>query len=263
MIELISSYRSNHWTGEYVSNLLTHFVGGDGSKNKDCYTRLKKIIEQCELLSKNNVEAKRQEEEGSPANPSDRLVFCTDRRKIQKQYSENLSSNKRYLADVVCFCDIPINLLGIHMAKYGEFGLSFTKEFMVRQGASPVFYIEQNSMSSRITDDQPLSERFDAGENEIIESLRALNGDGKAWNNEGFLAFAVFGFCKFFDSSLAEDNPKNYYYEREWRAWASIGFTQDDISAVIMPCTFKERFLLDFPDLQNRIVTVKDCITLS
>jgi Putative abortive phage resistance protein AbiGi, antitoxin len=42
---------------------------------------------------------------------------------------------------VVCFCDIPTPDLAIHVGKYSKFGLAFTKEFLIEQGACPVFYV--------------------------------------------------------------------------------------------------------------------------
>jgi Putative abortive phage resistance protein AbiGi, antitoxin len=46
----------------------------------------------------------------------------------------------------VCFCDIPVQDLEIHMKKYSRFGLSFEKRFLIsRFGASPVFYIAETA----------------------------------------------------------------------------------------------------------------------
>src|ERR1700680_488911 len=45
-----------------------------------------------------------------------------------------------------CFCDIPFTELAIHVGKYGEFGLAFRKDFLVQQGASPVFYVATNAL---------------------------------------------------------------------------------------------------------------------
>jgi ribosomal protein L24E len=46
---------------------------------------------------------------------------------------------------MVCFCDIPIGDLGIHIKKYGQFGLAFKKSFLIERGANPVLYVERNS----------------------------------------------------------------------------------------------------------------------
>ena len=48
-------------------------------------------------------------------------------------------------SQVVCFCDIPVTDLEIHMNKYSRFGLSFLKPFLVDKGANPVLYVANNS----------------------------------------------------------------------------------------------------------------------
>src|SRR5919107_2054971 len=45
----------------------------------------------------------------------------------------------------ICFCDIPVTDLEIHMNKYSQFGLSFLKPFLVSKGANPVLYVASNS----------------------------------------------------------------------------------------------------------------------
>jgi hypothetical protein len=45
----------------------------------------------------------------------------------------------------VCFCDIPVADLSLHIGKYSAFGIAFTKRFLVKRGASPVFYIAKDS----------------------------------------------------------------------------------------------------------------------
>ena len=65
---------------------------------------------------------------------------------------------------VVCFCDIPVTDLAIHMTKYSRFGLSFLKPFLISKGANPVLYVANNSpaLSFRLpesTRDEPWSRR--------------------------------------------------------------------------------------------------------
>ena len=43
----------------------------------------------------------------------------------------------------MCFCDIPVGDLGLHMRKYSPFGLAFKKDFFAEQGALPVFYVPE------------------------------------------------------------------------------------------------------------------------
>jgi hypothetical protein len=57
-----------------------------------------------------------------------------------------LSDESMYATRVVCFCDIPLDVLEIHVSKFSRFGLSFKKEFLLQRGANPVSYIAEESM---------------------------------------------------------------------------------------------------------------------
>jgi Putative abortive phage resistance protein AbiGi, antitoxin len=62
------------------------------------------------------------------------------------------SLNEMYSPEMIWFCDIPVEDFHLHMEKYGGFGLAFLKEFLVKKGANPVFYIAQNSPATRRSD---------------------------------------------------------------------------------------------------------------
>jgi hypothetical protein len=68
-----------------------------------------------------------------------------------------------------------------------------------------------------------------------------------------FLFLYVFGFVKGFDSTLAEDDPNNYYMEREWRVIGNIKFALTDIERVIFPRDYASRFRKDFPDYAGEV----------
>ena len=46
-----------------------------------------------------------------------------------------------FIPTVTCYCDIPFEQTGPHISKYGNFGLSFSRHFLTKHGARPVFYI--------------------------------------------------------------------------------------------------------------------------
>lgn len=50
-----------------------------------------------------------------------------------------------FSSTVVCFWDIPVGDLGIHMEKYSRFGLAFGRGFLLRAGTNPVFYLAYDS----------------------------------------------------------------------------------------------------------------------
>lgn len=111
----------------YISNNLIHFVGCNKDVNTQ-YTILEKIInEGCISFPPHNTSQK----------PATNI-----------NSNGRISENTLFNTDIVCFCDIPDDSLTIHVNKYSKFGLGFTKDFLLKQGASPVMYIPLEGLSS-------------------------------------------------------------------------------------------------------------------
>jgi hypothetical protein len=49
-----------------------------------------------------------------------------------------LSRNEMYAPEVVCFCDIPLSDVRIHVRKYSRFGVAFPRSFILQAGGAPV-----------------------------------------------------------------------------------------------------------------------------
>ena len=107
---------------EYVSDRLTHFVGGKKSPEEQ-YQLLLLIIRSGELKI-----------------PNSKI------KSLEFDHSNKLSSNQLLKPNCVCFCDIPDVAFEIHMNKYSRFGLSFFRKFVADQGAIPVHYISTASV---------------------------------------------------------------------------------------------------------------------
>ena len=120
----------------YVSEELTHFVGRGLSEEEQYSVLVDKILKTGWLLAYPSVFSVSEAEE---------LLA----RKSGVVYSPQPSIPSEDMMEhlVVCFCDIPITDLEIHMRKYSRFGLSFLKPFLVEKGANPVLYIAYNSKS--------------------------------------------------------------------------------------------------------------------
>ena len=112
----------------YVSRELSHFVGNkaNGQTEEDQYDILVNKILKTGLLTY------------PPHDP-------TKPRSASLDLSKPISTDSLVKYQVVCFCDIPEHDLAIHVNKYGKFGLSFRKEFLIALGASPVFYVAKDS----------------------------------------------------------------------------------------------------------------------
>jgi hypothetical protein len=67
-------------------------------------------------------------------------------------------------------------------------------------------------------------------------------------------SFELFGFVKFYDASTADEDPTNYYMEREWRCLTNIRFSVADLRRIIVPQVFVERLRGDFPQYAGEIM---------
>ena len=118
----------------YVSTELHHFVGASLKDDAARCNVLLKILDEG-LLRPGPLPG------SSPEHESERdlsgIAFV-----IQPAEED---SEEMIRAEIVCFCDIPADDLGLHMDKYGPFGISFPKPFLCQQGANPVFYVARDA----------------------------------------------------------------------------------------------------------------------
>jgi hypothetical protein len=114
----------------YVSSELAHFVGRElGSDEARC-DLLVKILRDPFLT-------KRIPGMVPSRNWSGNMSF---------QNTGDLERDTLVWSQSVCFCDIPKSCLGIHIGKYGGFGLAFPKAFLVLKGARPVMYVPKQAL---------------------------------------------------------------------------------------------------------------------
>src|SRR5580698_4122832 len=104
----------------YISRELTHFVGRSLASEEQQFDLLATILRSGELRAPRNPD-------GSP-----KLGMT-----VHANAGE-FSERKIHEVPAVCFCDIPIGDLYIHMEKYSGFGVAFEKRFLLGKGASPV-----------------------------------------------------------------------------------------------------------------------------
>lgn len=170
---------------------------------------------------------------------------------------------------VVCFCDIPSDDLYLHMSKYGRFGISFTKTFLLSRGANPVYYVARDSRAI-LSQEQPgedLGVLFRRELNDLVESdpnfRPPASADaveyGKAIRRFRFLRNHVIACVKPYDvlgvdgAPRPDDDPNNFYMEREWRVLGRVEFALSDVVRITLPRRFASRFRSDFPDYQGQL----------
>lgn len=237
---------------QYVSNELFHFVGRHEPTQERQFEVLMRILENETLRS-------------------------TRQRVVENQIDiqEKVVSGELTKIAAICFCDIPRQSLRLHMQKYSQFGISFTKRYLASRGAKPVIYIP---IKSRIAGGKGnrgeyITQRFRKVLSSLIElheskeeinrnfsSNQRIKDSVNAVANEwSFLASEFYYFIKMYDEDLAEDHDKNYYMEREWRlvnapTKTTLNFSIEDIKTVMVPFNFRYQLLSEFGSLGNRVI---------
>jgi hypothetical protein len=231
----------------YISKELTHFIGRDKVSNEVLYQKLCKILK-----------------EG---------LLTTKFKGVKIDTSKKLSEGEMIIATMICFCDIPLSDMGIHIKKYGPFGLSFTKDFIVKQGGYPVFYVAKNARSKLLMNKNILEVADDAVASLIsdqvsksIETVKHFDGKTDISDKEekqikseirisSFWADHVLGYIKLFDHTLPDEHPDNVYFEREWRVLGNVKFGLKDIQRILIPKDkdYAERFRKDFPEYYGQL----------
>ncbi len=213
----------------YMSSDLTHFIGRSLLTDQEQFELMIKIIRSGIIETRNN------NRKGAY------ITRCA--------YWQNLNSNEMFIPDMVCFCDIPITECEIHMQKYSNLGISFKKEFLIKQGVRPVLYIPSQVKLYK-------TNLIDELRNNLIKFHEISVSSIFPLELQIFFDLHFFSFIKVYDSAKSDEDPENYYFEREWRGLERIEFTIEDISRIILPAKFIRKFFEIFPNYNAHITTV-------
>jgi hypothetical protein len=235
-------------TQRYVSPELTHFVGRGLSEDQQYSLLVNDILNEGWLMHPPIDD--RQPNEGLSGSPL-----------VGGSHTPDVDGTEAAYWQGICFCDIPVTDLEIHMTKYSRFGLSFLKPFLVDKGANPVLYVASNSQAlsfglpgSRSGDEVWLRHKVFRGNIQLFEDYR-----GKLpLTLRYFLDMLVFSFIKYFDDSTSDEDEANVYMEREWRVLGDVNFTLEDVHRVFMPERYAERFRADLPNYTGQLIFSDD-----
>lgn len=249
-------------TQRYVSPELTHFVGKNSTEDEQYSVLVNSILKSGWL-----------KHDPTNSNPEELLKSGAIGYETQPR-----NDTDAMFAQVVCFCDIPVTDLQIHMNKYSRFGLSFLKPFLVNKGANPVMYVADNSPGMAFSlplfeHDPDLSKKLWSRRKIFETSWQVLQelgnmSPGRDYNRDYFdhmlsmqyfLSSFVFSFVKYFDDSTSDEDPANVYMEREWRVLGDVSFTLSDVHRVFMPHRYAERFRAGLPNYIGQL-TFSDSI---
>ena len=232
----------NTFSQFYISNELIHFVGRN-CENLEAQYMLFLSILKSERLSNSKQNAKKPE----------------GYKQIDIDGGAKISQDEMFIPQMVCFCDIPfepLDQLKIHISKYGRFGIAFNKDFIVRKGGSPVYYIPiQSKVSSIINKGEYFDKKLDWFFNYFLSEIENERAELKDMITEidDFLSYHFFSYVKFFDQSLPDNDPKNYYFEREWRILGNLYFNISDITTIFVPRDYEKQFSIDYPEYKDKV----------
>ncbi len=249
---------TNGGNQKYISDTLYHFVGRSAGTDDEQYEILKTILTSGQLLF-------------------DAGCKCPD---AVKTFDIKLFNSLGEISKIpaICFCDIPIDSISIHIQKYSKFGIGFDKQTLCNKGVRPVWYIPKNSYSAIVTSEKigtrfpnELSNIFQATSliiNELTKGTNIADPLNKLTENQDlqdsfellhrghfFILADLAWFFKFYDSNLSDDHPDNYYFEREWRKVnGNLSFSFKDISCIVLPSKiYKDDLVRQFPAMKDKI----------
>src|SRR5699024_5946499 len=200
----------------YVSKELTHFVGRHKPEHQR-FQLLIDIIRSGWILPRDH--------------------FYDQTKNVQLHKEEN-QLEKIISPQMICFADIPINDLSLHMEKYSNFGIAFKKDYLVKYGANPVLYLTQNGMvnGQKTTREDWFRDHLKKYAF-FRDEIKKLAADEQAKEIkelfaeiDQFLLQDVIAYIKPFDASKNDADEDNYYLEREWRIIGNLPFTLKDIT---------------------------------
>lgn len=268
----------------YVSNKLCHFVGRSCRDDEERWSLLMKIIRSGKLLAnpkdakaepslKTHTQYKRIDELGEALSDIDCVCFCdipdSELGIHTQKYSKfGIAFRKDFLVSAgtrpVHYIPKTFNMetemkgrcISFDPAKYfvdinrwNIYSLMLLDFLNVENGDIIRLYEEKKKNSFIF---QNFSDHFEENIPEVVKEKRLHQVmfaiESHCMNNSAFI--------KLFDPMLADDDPQNYYMEREWRCLQNVEFTLDDIVNVYMPESeiMSEIFMKQFPKLSDKII---------
>ena len=240
---------------QYVSDKLFHFVGHAHSEDHEKnFATLKAILQTGWILHRG----------GSPGWGQERISISP---------TGTLINERLIVPEVVCFCDIPEEALGIHVAKYGQFGLSLSRQYAQRYGARPVLYFPLNIDQPEMRYGTPCLSDIEAVFRSLRNHLRGIEKPNeRTWGQEpttlehaadAFASIALkefLAFVKPFDGQLPATAWNNYYMEREWRRLGNMEVNEQSVRSIIIPAAFGARARAELGPYSEKVRILEDVV---
>jgi len=119
---------------------------------------------------------------------------------------------------MVCFCDIPLSKIKNHLEYYGSYGIGLTKEWGIRNGISPLLYVEKDSETAKCL-------------RNMLEEFNKNSSEHQSIHDMGQFALRFLRFTKPYEGDMwrktGPEKGVRFYDEREWRYVPEMTGTKD------------------------------------
>jgi Putative abortive phage resistance protein AbiGi, antitoxin len=115
---------------------------------------------------------------------------------------------------VVCFSEIPLDMLGRLVERRSRYGIGFRKDVLVGKGGTPLWYVDRESPQA-------------AAVREIIQAKvgEGIDLDDPFWTLTPFIDHP----------GVYNSRPYRFEWEREWRVAAEVKFTPEEVAFLFIP----------------------------
>ena len=271
----------------YTSNKLCHFVGRSLKNDRERLNLLLEIIDSGRLLAhpnkpngkpsiKTSSTYEQIDDLGEPFSHIDCVCFCdipdSELAIHTKKYSKvGLGFSKDFLvnAGVRPVQYVP---LGFHMRKQMEgcitpddpkkYYIAINRLMIYTLLLMDVVNVEDNSLIKLFLEKKETSELVNAASIHIEANLPELFSGIPLHSFTYALLQHIINsnaYVKLFNPTLEDNDPSNYYMEREWRSLQNVTFTVDDIKSIYLPGNIELRniFIKKFPNLEEKIIIIE------
>jgi hypothetical protein len=111
-------------------------------------------------------------------------------------------------------------------------------------------YIGELPMS---TDEEKSEERAFSAALGILELRKHVSVRQRFLEMMEFIQLEVLSYIKMFDDAKLDNDPDNYYMEREWRILGNVPFAINDVRRIILPAAYAERLRSDVPSYNGQV----------
>lgn len=148
-----------------------------------------------------------------------------------------------YIAPMVCFCDIPLGGIKVHLNRYGNYGLGIHKTFCRKGTINPVFYLHNPTIFNQLFHESgmeqkkttPYLKRYYGKNLKTNEEIRFYNE--REWRHVAEGEVQLFSEEKDAKEKRDAKNEKGNYY---------LKFALDKIEYIIVENNSEIRSMLNF-----------------